>query len=610
MDAFPPKGPGDHGAESHFDTGNPGSQTIPDGPGDAACPAADDSGNAGESENAYAGLEKPDESATGFNGTSATATSGADNAEDDAYDANGTDQDGKGPVFGKIRLALLAAAVILVLLLIVAPTFLLRMALNRDLEPGSGWGRTSAEKVRVNPILTGFRVEGLSLFPEGSDAAALTVESVTGSGLNPLSVLSAIFGRGSFLAIISGKGQVTARGAVYDGAATGATLSGRLDTLSASGLSFAEAGGDLVESAELNVLRIGGLSLENEGGGYARLDGFSLAGLSGGVAGRISVSGLAMDNSRGATLELDGFTAGGVDLRTLFLPQRTNPAGLALSIFESLDSLDLDHLALASVGGETFYARSARLDTRTADAGTPRREIEISGIRLDLERIMEDELLTPEGRALAAAFGTAPSGSVNFAARGAPGPGVRLYDLRISVDGAMELAVVQNVSRFPSLASFAAGFPETALTLLGAQIAQGGIYYVDGGAAARLYPVLSETFFEGAPAGDALKELLLPLIRDLDPEWIVNLGPLEGEVALFLDDPVSVAFGWEPERGFPGSAAAKAGLFSGSGEIDPQDTAPFGYAMLEEMNLTISVNGRAPMGVVTARPRDGSGTPF
>ncbi|MDR1079439.1 MAG: hypothetical protein LBQ79_00370 [Deltaproteobacteria bacterium] len=513
----------------------------------------------------------------------------------DGREPLGGDGGGSGRAAGRIKIAALAAAAVLIVFLAAVPTALLRTALNRDFEPGSGWGRMSASKARVSLFLTGFRVEGLSLWEEGADAPALTVESVSGSGLRPLSVLAAVLGRGDPSAIVSGRGQLTARGAVFDGEASGGYFtSAKLDTLALSGLDWDAGGGGQAENVRLRSLRIGGLEATNAFGETARLDSFSLAGLADGVAGRITAGGLFYGGGEGGALSVEGFSAGGLDLKIASAP-RGNAAGFALSLFEALDSLDLDHFSWQTEGTEKAYLRSARLDVRADGEGRPLKTLELDGVKLSLNRFLapgEDDFA-----AFAAAFGETPEAKLVFSAAGAPGGGPRKYDLGISVADSMDLGFTQNVNRLQSPVAALADFPEGALALLGSQLGEGGIWFADRGAMARLYPVLSERQLDGGDTAGALKEQVLPVIRGLDPEKILNLVPLEGEAALFLDDPRSLGISWRPTPGFPGSAAARAGLLGGPKTGRPE--APE-YAVLQEMNVTLSVNGRAPMGVVTA----------
>ncbi|MDR1313929.1 MAG: hypothetical protein LBQ12_09600 [Deltaproteobacteria bacterium] len=594
--------------------GNPGST----GPADPS----NDSGRPGPSENSAASaaadnVDGPEAPAPAKSLVSLDKNGGEDARVHDGPDGpesgevggepapagiGGEDGDGgeaPKPFFGKVKIALLAALAAFIVFLAIAPTLLLRFSLNRALEPGSGWSRMAASSARVSPFLTGFRVEGLSFFAEGADAPAFTVESVTGSGLRPLAVLTAVFGKGEILTLISGDGQVTARGASFErnGVETG-FKSGKLDTLYASGLNFDSSAEGAIGGAELKSLRIGGLQLDafNE---TLRVDSFSLAGLSGGVVGRISAGGIEYRGGDEKALSVEGFSVGGLDLKLAALPGN-NPLSFSLSLFEALDSLDLDHFSLQSEGSEAAYVRSAKLDYRTDEAGKPLKKFEASGVRLGLRKLLYlgDG---PEGAAVLAAFGENPEGSLEFSAEGAPGGGPRKLELKIAVDGALEAGFTQNVSRIPSLPAVAADPMGSALVLLGSQIGEGGVYYIDGGAAARLYPVLSERSFGGAPAAGALKEALLPAVRGLDPAKVVNAAQLEGEVAIFLDEPRSLGVSWRPALGFPGSVAAKSGLLSGSGPLGSGAKEPLQYTVLREMNVTVSVNGRAPMGVVMAQ---------
>ncbi|MDR1036834.1 MAG: hypothetical protein LBT40_09730 [Deltaproteobacteria bacterium] len=596
------------------DSGNTGGES-PNVSRDAAgagTPDGTEGGSAAFSSSVAAAAGSPDgtDGTDETNGTDGTPGDGQRPAGEGAGDVDndgdgdgargGTDGEVPTSGHGKLKIALLAAVAVFLIFLAAAPTILLRLALNRDLEPGSGWSRMSASKTRVSPLLTGFRVEGLNFFAEGSETPAFSVESVTGSGLSPLSVLTAVFGRGELLTLISGDGQVTARGASFEGTGAGSSMKGRLDTLYASGLDFGTSGEGAIESTDLKSLRIGGLQISDSYGERARLDSFSLAGLSHGVAGRITAGGIAYADGSGTAMSVEGLSAGGLDMRLASAPGG-HPLGFALSLFEALDSLDLDHFSWQAGSQERAYLRSARLDSRVDEAGKPLKKLEMAGVKLGLRALVNTDA-DPDAAALVAAFGDSPEVELEFSASGAPGGGPRKYELKISIDGSMELGLTQNVARLPSLAAAVSDFPGSALSILGSQIGEGGIWFVDGGAAARLYPVLSERQFRGASAADALKAEVLPVIRGLDPARIVNLLQLEGEAALFLDEPRSLGISWQPAPGFPGSAAVRAGLFAGAGGEGPQGRPePLQYAVLQEMNVTLSVNGRAPMGVVMAQ---------
>ncbi|MDR2612211.1 MAG: hypothetical protein LBG06_05070 [Deltaproteobacteria bacterium] len=511
------------------------------------------------------------------------------------YGAEGYGEEpGRTPRTGRIVALVLSA--LLVLLLLIAPSFLLHTALNRDLDPASGWRRMEVDRARVGPLLTGFRAEGLSFYAEGSDGPAVTVESVEGRNLSPLTVLRTLLRGGDVLAVLSGEGEITVRDArLAKDAGTAFLKSGSLSALSLSGLELLEDGEGTVTGTELRSLRLSGLRLEETRGGTLDLDAFSLAGLSGGVAGRITSSALSYADGQGFAVSLAGLSLGPVDLRRALSPGSSSPLRFALSLFEASDSLDLDHISWSRGGAEALYARTVRLDVRDGGDGRPLKTFETAGARISPAALPQALPATPLGRVILALLAPEAEWDLSLAALGLPGGDPRKVEIRVSSPGLLELGVSQEVAGLADLPVLASPEPGPALALLGANLGEGGAWYSDRGASALLYDAISREFYGGGPAAEGLRELLLPAIRSLDPERIVNLGPLEGEAALFLEYPGSLGVRWKPAPGFPGSVAAKAGLFPGGGSA-----WSLGYALLADMNITVSVNGRAPMGVVTA----------
>jgi hypothetical protein len=484
---------------------------------------------------------------------------------------------------------------------------MLRSALNREFEPGSGVSRISADSARVSPLLTGFRVERLSVWLEGRDSAvaggdqapsepgdaagapAYSAESVTGADIRPLTVLSVLLGREDPLKLLSGESSVTVR-SLKAADASGDLLDFKeasLESLQISGLELLIENGETA-GADLRSLKLSGLKAESRDGTLTELDSFSLSGLSQGRVGRITAGAFAMTDSTGTAFTVAGLTAGPLHLAAVPLEPSSRPLAFALGLFEGLESLSLDYLSFNKGPYETVYARQARLDIRPGTDGGPLKTLEISGLKLDFTGPPFNMNDSAEGQVFLSFFRPGDEGFFRFSADGPPGGSRRRIELSALFENSFDFLFQQDVTNLKSLADLDSPLAGAPALLLSIELGKGGFNVSDRGTAGRLYSVVSEHYAQGDPAGEHFKSFIVPGVRDADPDLLVNAGPLAGEFALFLDDPRSLGVSWDPEPGFPGTVANRP--LGG--------TLPLQFALLKAMDVTVSVNGRAPMGVV------------
>jgi hypothetical protein len=479
------------------------------------------------------------------------------------------------------------------------------MAVNQDFGDDADFARIEARKARVSPLLTGFTVEGLSLWPKGGDGPALSVESVSGRRLRPAAVLKALLGKAEPLYVLAGEGQVTARGARF-------VPSGSLDRLPEASFGTLYVSGFRPPSPEdpgtggfsLKSLRVADLRVRN-GGAETGLDTFTLENFAGWVAGSVTVTGFTFDSGAGAAAALAGLSAGGLDLNRLLAPGGalsggSRPLSFLAALFESMESLELEHLTAETAGSELFYVPKATLSSRAGPDGAPVKSLNVQGARAALVSGAWDVRDTPQGRLLVAALGEAPEGSFTLTQEGGPPGSLTGIALNAAVENSLDVDFTQKGARLPALSVVIQGAYPAVMALLASELGEGGFAVSDRGAAGRLYPVISRDLLNGAPPEEALLEAAREAMGSLSRERILNIPALEAEVEAFLGNPGRLALAWNPAPGFPSSVIQEYGLLDGSGPRAGEGADGAAYGFLEALRLSVSANGRPAVAVRSA----------
>jgi hypothetical protein len=122
----------------------------------------------------------------------------------------------------------------------------------------------------------------------------------------------------------------------------------------------------------------------------------------------------------------------------------------------------------------------------------------------------------------------------------------------------------------------------------------------------RFLSALSTAMFEGQEAKAVLKEglgdFLAALADPKDPQNL-NQGILALELNQLIDAPKSLTLNWSPQPGFPQSVLAKGdgSLIAALSELAKGNTGmlaeKYKYDILKNLNLSLEVNGRAPVSV-------------
>ncbi|MDR2350504.1 MAG: hypothetical protein LBF41_07820 [Deltaproteobacteria bacterium] len=502
---------------------------------------------------------------------------------------------------GKAKYYFLGFLLLAALAVVFLPSLILTFWLNRSEEGDAFVRKISAEKARIKPFFDGFEVRGLTVVPAGAPDKSFLVESVKGTNIKRASMLKLLFGIGDENAfdLLAGDATLEIRGVSLEGPPSDGPKDFRLNTFELRGLSLGPSG-DL-GSLTLDRLKITDFYVSLPDFKDFGVDSFAAFGLSGGILGGVVVSGLNYKDNSGPALSAGDFKADNVNLATVVASARNFPAPAAIvALANSMDGLDLAAFTLNLGEGEALYAKSLVLDTPRGSPGpeTPAKTIVLKDLRANLEALYPDLASSPKGRVILSSFGPTLAGNLTF-------KGTREADAFYHSQGVLELVDSADVTFNLRTRNFsparAGNTNELLLVVMGATFGDGDLTIANRGLGTRLYPALSENLFRGRPAKEGILEALEPFFANKAWENVINADLIQSEAALFVAEPRRVAFHWSPEPGFPASSAVKAMRMSGKSPFsNPGEFYDsIKYAILTDVNLAVSVNGRAPLYVMT-----------
>ncbi|MDR1050544.1 MAG: hypothetical protein LBP95_05580 [Deltaproteobacteria bacterium] len=552
----------------------------------------------------------------------------------------------------RLRRLLLPPAFLLAAAVLVLPGLLLEAVLNREEPEGdSFFSAVATEDVGYSAFSTTLTLGGVTLTPRSEPGSPVTIERATVAGLRRWKFLKAVLGFGDEdLAAVLTEGELVVRGLASDGLRELGLKSLRLSSASAQGVRIpaAEDGFPDVRRIGLDSLRLAGLDVSLSDGGRLEADALSVFGLSDAVVGGLVLGGAVLELPGGGLAGgagLSGASLSRLDLASLIVEtRRASSAGetgdtlalvrALLGVSGSVGDFDLGSLTVGDRGGAEIL-RLGRAVSDEAPDDDLARIFTVDGLEIDLAALRdswpEDPLaaaflagLPPRARlSLRARTGPAPAGpppapapAAADASRGngpddpraLPPAHARRHEVGLVADDAFELSLTALSSGPPGGVS---GPLAMLAGLAGLGLGPGEIKLTDRGFLGRFFPQLSEKVLGGRAPEKVFLDALPSVLESLDDpdDRTVNAGVIGLEAAGFLAAPRSLALAWEPEENFPGSVLNRVdgGLLPALASA-PDDFASladkYKYAMISGLNLTLQVNGRAPV-AVSLRPPPG-----
>ncbi|MDR1298457.1 MAG: hypothetical protein LBO05_14075 [Deltaproteobacteria bacterium] len=562
----------------------------------------------------------------------------------------------------RLRRLLLPTAFLLAAAVLVLPGLLLEAMLNREEPEGdSFFSAVATEDVGYSAFSTTLTLGGVTLTPRSEPGSPVTIGRATVAGLRRWKFLKAVLGFGDedLVAVLT-EGELVVRGLASDGLRELGLKSLRLSSASARGVRIPAGEGVFLDVRRIGLdsLRLAGLDVSLSDGGRLEADALSLFGLSDAVVGRLVLGGAVLELPGGGPVGgagLSGASLSRLDLASLIVETRrassARETGDTLALVQSLlgvsgsvGNFDLGSLTVGDRGGAEIL-RLGRAVSDEAPDDDLARIFTVDGLEIDLaalrDRWPEDPLaeaflagLPPRARlSLLARTGPAPAESPPAPAPAAAdasagnGPGAtgqggtddplpraprsapsRRHEVGLVADDAFELSLT-------ALSSGLSGGGSSPLAMLagltGLSLGPGEIKLTDRGFLGRFFPQLSEKVLGGRAAEKVILDALPSVLESLDDpdDRTVNAGVIGLEAAGFLAAPRSLALAWEPEENYPGSVLSRidGGLFSALASA-PDDFGgladKYKHAMIYGLNLTLQVNGRAPV-AVSLRPPPG-----
>jgi hypothetical protein len=523
-------------------------------------------------------------------------------------------------------LAALACLAILVGLYLFLPGYLLGRLLNQDFsDEASLVSGIRTDKINLSPLLDRITLSGVTMFIRQQPGHPVRIREARVSGLSKVELLKTIFGLGDDSFTLLSEGELIIRDL-----ANGTPFEGRLENIHVGAFSLegfsivpGETARTRLDHVAFRSLRLSDFRASLSDGSSFEVQGLSLFGLRDSVLGGLVVGdlalgipdamvvkGLALGNASVSGLDLMALTTGLVQAREgLLAGNGLRTAVGAGHLAESFGSLDLASLSWTGEGGELFFLGRALVDDLPAEDGQePSRLWSLEDLSADLDGLAP--ILPKDPLALAFLDCLAPEATASFEARSGHGEAGYGSQIRLKVAEKIDVSLNMTVKNLPkglngqniimALPALSFGPGELELT---------GRPFLGDLKASLGRRLLGGQDFEPA-AGQALSAFLSGLADPTPGGRALNQEILEAELARFLEDPGSLRLSWDPIRGFPSSVLShvEGGLPTLLGEIGSGNggrlAGKYGYAIIMDLNMSLEVNGRAPVAVYLGPPGD------
>jgi hypothetical protein len=496
-------------------------------------------------------------------------------------------------------------ALVLGAFLAFGPRLFLKSWLNRDFGEESYFKKISAKEIELGLLLDNLTIKGLSLVGSVPNET-LEIAEARIRDFSFWALIKASFGRGDWLAPLADS-EIELRRV----GCPGGLIFFKKASINTLGLKFSRApsfansppyGLAYLKFTDLNLALAPSDYLDAWRPAqklYFSLDSLALKDLSFNRLDNLILSGLRLDS--GATsLSLGDLALDGLRPWELYERYATNPQNI-LSLLDSADSVELTWLNLNSNDSALTLAKGFWANPKEpADQGEIR--LKVQGLALKSPAGLAPAFGPSDDPALLALFealGQAATGDLSLSLPKAA-KGRADFSLDLKDQGELKISFTGPGSFFKSLLT---GRPSYGPLLSG--FGPGEASYQDRGLA-RAWIKAYQTKTSPSALSDYLAEYQATLEGQgflADPKALVE------EIRLFLADPQSFALAWSPPAGFPLAAfkstgglrllseatgSSRSSRSGGSGGSPNELAQKYGYAVLKDLNLTLTVNGRSP----------------
>ncbi|MDR2339918.1 MAG: hypothetical protein LBF40_07290, partial [Deltaproteobacteria bacterium] len=523
--------------------------------------------------------------------------------EDQDEDRKDSGTDGKKRGKGCLWIPLLALAIVLLVAILVVPTILANIWLNKDYsdDPDTFYAKISVEKARVSPFLGGFSLTGLKLYPKDSIDNPITIGRVEAKGLDRIA-----FGK-----LLVGQEDEDIMNVLEHG------------TITFDGLEYPED--DHLGLGHIGSLTVTGVSLPMTGD--FRIQGIELRDflweheIIRAVFANLSVSELTP--AKVDMLHAEGFSASygkgliALDIKDLFV-EEADFVSLTRAFYYDLrpdslydfilgtKNLRIDGMKIMELREEIVtlgsFVLSGEGEPFSGQQKPATKNIAVAGVSMELAWISQLYDPPDEVKPLIVAMGPSPTLDLLISVPADTGAGT--FSIFVKGDGNFALDASQQIqNNIPPGASKEV----TGSQLLGSDLGEGYIDYKDDGFLGRLGPWLAGN------GTTSLEELLEPLFHSIDPNQSLNRQAIVRELDTLLEKPGDFRFAWQP-LAEPTASTVVAGEEGPQGPVGPdgpvapdvpdvsdvpdmpslesEDSESQGLpAVLERLSLSLSVNG-------------------
>jgi hypothetical protein len=488
--------------------------------------------------------------------------------------------------------------IFLLFIFFLVPQVIIRYIVNQNFTEGF-WSSINTDKSAISPLLDNLTFNNVRLISRDDSESFLTIAEITITNINRQKLFKAIVGLEDWSFI--SEGQITLR-AVSSKGQLGQLDEAKADTVYVENFVISA---DSPEQNKLSLatFKAAGVTLAWSNTSKVELDSLALFNLKDLELGGLMIGGLTIKSGENFDLDLQHVAASGLKISNIIATlQDPDPLTSALTCLASFESLDLSSLSVGLDGYETFHIQKALVDNISPNLASNQRLWSINSLSLDLAQLFPENVpLDPIGRSVLNGLGHKPTLDLDLKIESA-GDDDTKATLDLVVQNSLEANILFNISG-KNLGN-AKLINQLMLAAPTINIGPGHISLNSQTFGEKFLAALETNLYNGNDAKQALNSSLEGFLASLedpkDPQAL-NQGILAIELTDLVFNPKSLIVRWSPIRGFPQSILegsdvsffqATTTLAQGNGAILAEK---FKYDILKKLNLSLEVNGRAPV---------------
>jgi hypothetical protein len=514
-----------------------------------------------------------------------------------------------------------AIIILLALLLFFLPSFFLRQSFNQEFnDPNNLLSSIRTEQVSVSPLLDKIVLTNVTLTSTVSPTLVIKISEVKASRIKTLKLLKAILGFGEDTFDLLADGELVIRNLDTTGLEN-IGFKVQTGTLSLEGFSLDLIPKDSTRLDNVNFksIKFSDLKINVFNEEFFSSESLSFFNFYNSVLGGLIIGGLYFDTSNITNfqnLNLNSASVSNLDLLPFFSGIKQVRAGLIfnrptalaqglITVSNSIGSLDLSACSLTGPSDELIFLRRALIDNLEKDDQTSVGRLwSIEELTLDLVGLKPYLPETPVFLAVLDALGSRTTADFKASSRLAEsGLLTGQFDLalRDKIGITFDLSIEQPPKEL-NLLTLMVSLPKLGL-------GQGELLISDHSFLTAFNQALSQHLFNGRSTSDFLQpyleEYLTSLVDPKPDSRPLNKEILQIELNRFIQDPQSLKLSFSPLKGYPMSVFDPKDVdlsqiiqVTSSGDNSLNTLAEkYKYAIIAELNLTLEVNGRAPVAV-------------